>query len=394
MNPRFVQIHTLTGYSATLLNRDDIGRAKRLPFGGYDRIRVSSQCLKRHWRVATGAWSLEGLGTGRSLRSRRIFSETIANELTKRGLSVEQIVNVLTPIRAVVLGESAKAKKARADKQAETAEADLLNDLNTEQIIVLGSREIEFLTDLAEEIVKESGEDEAKAVIEYFKDKDKRKNLKALQQGSGLDASLFGRMVTSDILARSDAAVHVAHSFTVHSEESEPDYFSALDDLVAAKGELGSGHINTSELTSGLFYSYVVIDICQLIANLSDDRLLAADVLRRLIHLIATVSPGAKLGSTAPYACAELVLAEVGEHQPRTLANAFMKPVPKRGAQEKAASVIGDYLRRHDDMYGLHEERRLATMIEPAPDYCGDQVKLSVLTEWAASHVLESQCVA
>ena len=54
IDARFLQLHTLTGYSATLLNRDDIGRAKRLPFGGSDRIRVSSQCLKRHWREAAG----------------------------------------------------------------------------------------------------------------------------------------------------------------------------------------------------------------------------------------------------------------------------------------------------------------------------------------------------
>ena len=33
MAPRFLQIHFLTSYPATLLNRDDSGLAKRLPFG-------------------------------------------------------------------------------------------------------------------------------------------------------------------------------------------------------------------------------------------------------------------------------------------------------------------------------------------------------------------------
>ena len=32
--PRFLQIHTLTSYTAALLNRDDSGLAKRLPYGG------------------------------------------------------------------------------------------------------------------------------------------------------------------------------------------------------------------------------------------------------------------------------------------------------------------------------------------------------------------------
>ena len=45
METKFVQIHYLTAYPASLLNRDDAGMAKRLPYGGTSRIRVSSQCL-------------------------------------------------------------------------------------------------------------------------------------------------------------------------------------------------------------------------------------------------------------------------------------------------------------------------------------------------------------
>ena len=67
-------------------------------------------------------------------------------------------------------------------------------------------------------------------------------------------------MVTGDVLARCDAAVHVAHAFTVHPGFFETDYFSAVDDLNPA-GETGSGHINTSELTSGLYYGFVVVDV-------------------------------------------------------------------------------------------------------------------------------------
>ena len=388
MNPRFLQLHTLTGYSATLLNRDDVGRAKRLPFGGYDRIRVSSQCLKRHWRETAGEWSLQELGTGKSTRSRLVFSEVIAGRLLKRGLSENQIVNVLMPIRAAVLGESIKAKQARKEKPGEGTNA--LDVLLTDQVIVLGEPEISFLTSCAAELTDGDAEATAKAVGAYFKDKAKKSNLKALAMGSGLDAAIFGRMVTSDLMARADAAVHVAHSFTVQAEEAEPDYFSALDDLIAAKGELGSGHINTSELTSGLFYGYIVVDLRQLVGNLSGDRALASEVLRRLIHLIATVSPGAKRGATAPYACAELMLAETGARQPRTLANAFMNPVPKKGAKEKAALAIGEYLGRYDAMHGVHEDRRIATMIEPAPASAGERVTVGALAQWAADQVGEA----
>lgn len=391
MKSKFLQLHTLTGYVATLLNRDDVGRAKRLPFGGRDRVRVSSQCLKRHWREAAGDWSLHDLGTGKSSRSRRLFSQVIAGRLRTRDLSDEQIVNVLVPIRAAVLGESIKARETRKARKEGGESAGPLEELHTPQVIVLGEPEIEFLTNLAVELSNDDAAATAKAVESYFKDKNTRNNMKAINNGSGLDAALFGRMVTSDHMARSDAAVHVAHAFTVHEEEAEPDYFSALDDLVAETGELGSGHINTSELTSGLFYSYVVVDLDQLVKNLSGDTNLASEVLRRLPHLIATVSPGAKLGATAPYACAELMLAEAGVRQPRTLANAFMKPVPKRSGDLKAetAKQLGDYLARYDAMYGEHEERRFATMLSEAPAAGGQRVTLEGLADWTASKVGE-----
>ena len=40
--PRFLQIHTLSPYTGVLLNRDDSGLAKRLPYGDALRTRVSS----------------------------------------------------------------------------------------------------------------------------------------------------------------------------------------------------------------------------------------------------------------------------------------------------------------------------------------------------------------
>ena len=38
--------------------------------------------------------------------------------------------------------------------------------------------------------------------------------------------------------------------------EAEPDYFVAIDELTRKAGELGTGLIQTAELTSGLFYGY------------------------------------------------------------------------------------------------------------------------------------------
>lgn len=49
---QFIQLHLLTSYPPANLNRDDTGRPKTARMGGFDRLRISSQSLKRHWRVS------------------------------------------------------------------------------------------------------------------------------------------------------------------------------------------------------------------------------------------------------------------------------------------------------------------------------------------------------
>jgi CRISPR system Cascade subunit CasC len=48
----FLQLHLLTSYPPANLNRDDLGRPKTAVMGGVQRLRVSSQSLKRAWRTS------------------------------------------------------------------------------------------------------------------------------------------------------------------------------------------------------------------------------------------------------------------------------------------------------------------------------------------------------
>lgn len=86
--PRFIQIHTLHTYPAALLNRDDAGLAKRLPLGNTVRTRISSQCLKRHWRVAEDQFALSRLGVPMAARS-RIFTDKILENMVGSGVKSE-----------------------------------------------------------------------------------------------------------------------------------------------------------------------------------------------------------------------------------------------------------------------------------------------------------------
>ena len=89
---RFIQIHTLQSYPAALLNRDDSGLAKRLPFGGVTRTRISSQCLKRHWRMAEDEWSLRSIGAPLSVRSREVVERRVAKSVEEAGVELGEAV--------------------------------------------------------------------------------------------------------------------------------------------------------------------------------------------------------------------------------------------------------------------------------------------------------------
>jgi CRISPR system Cascade subunit CasC len=367
MSAKFLQLHTLHSYPAALPNRDDAGLAKRLPFGGTTRGRISSQSLKRRWRTADGPWSLQGAGLPMGIRSKFVVERRI---LAGCDLSDRKTMAVAEALWRNLYGGRAADPRSR-------------------QALFFGEPEIAHLRERALAALDKATAKDAVAAMETFF-REEADNLRALAHGAGLESALFGRMVTSDPTANRDAAIHVAHAFTVHALERELDFMSVVDDLVDPKesGERGAAGLFDSELTSGLYYGYVVVDVPLLIGNLGGDRDVAAEVLRRLTHLIATASPGAKRGSTAPYAHAEFMLIEAGEGQPRTLANAFREAVDLRSGRllERSVERILSHLARLDAAYGMREERMAMNLSDA--DLPGVRTAdLAQLADWLASRV-------
>jgi CRISPR system Cascade subunit CasC len=370
---RFLQIHTLHSYTAALLNRDDSGLATRLPYGDAMRTRISSQCLKRHWRIADNdPHSLHKIDTAEyAYRSREFVTDLVIGPL--KGRYPDEVVDALEPeFQKAVYGEKAdKGKRSR-------------------QTLLFGAPEIVWLANEAERLAAGAASAEAAktAAVEWakaFKD-----NIKAQRETmtlpGGLTAALFGRMVTSDPAANIEAPVHVAHAFTVHAEQAEGDYFTAVDDLKKDEDDSGADTIQETELTSGLFYGYVVIDLPGLIRNCGGDRGLAANVVHNLVHLIAEVSPGAKLGSTAPYGYAGFVLGEAGDRQPRSLAEAYrMSARPDMG---EAVERLGAQLKLFDEAYETGEARLCVNLSNM--DMGTEKASLPALARWAAERVKEA----
>jgi CRISPR system Cascade subunit CasC len=349
----FLQIHTLTSYHATLLNRDDVGLAKRIPFGDAPRLRVSSQCLKRHWRNALA----QTLDLPRGIRSRQFFAREIFPRLVAADVP-EDLAHNLT--------------RRLLEKLVDGGTEDS-HSLTLKQAVLFGKPEADYLVALLEKCAAAGDELTALGALDASFKAEKR-NLKAMlrQAGygdlfAGTEGALFGRFVTSDILARTDAPVHVAHAFTVHALDTEVDYFTAVDELNRAD-EPGAAHAGDMELGAGLFYGYVVVDLPLLVANFTggDSRdwqsrnpSMVRTTLQHLIRAIATVSPGAKLGATAPYAYSEFMLLEAGRQQPRSLANAYLQALAIKGdIMQSAIDRLAKHLRSLDAMYGATSEAR------------------------------------
>ena len=385
--PRFLQIHTLHSYPAALLNRDDSGLAKRIQFGDDVRTRISSQCLKRHWRVADDEFALKNIeGFTDSVRTRNAVSLGIMAPLKE-----EQVAST------EVLRELEKVFQEQVYSGSGT------------QPLLLGLAEVEFLLGKAKGICSEhpsdvkAATDAAKLLFSTQPANKGRTNFRAFREQTkfpgGLISALFGRMVTSDTAANMDAAVHVAHAFTVHEEKSEMDFWAAVDDLPKPEEGPGAAHLNDMELTAGLFYGYVVVDVPGLVSNLEGcdagdwenaDRELAGQVVHNLLHLIATVSPGAKLGSTAPYSYASLMLVEAGRRQPRTLANAFRKRVAEQ--VDAASGALSAHLEKLDECYGGREVRRFMS-VEDCDIPKAERLCLDDLATWAADAVRSGAAV-
>jgi len=391
--PRFIQIHTLHSYPGALLNRDDAGLAKRLPYGDAVRTRISSQCLKRHWRVADDAFALGKLDVPMAVRSRGTLG-LIRDRIVEQGVEAAAAQTAAEALRAAGLLDKGKDLKG---KEA----------LETGQAVLLGVAEIDYLVRRCAALAKEhSDEKKLKGAIATFL-KDEKKNIEALRHGSGLESALFGRMVTSDVLASRDAAVYVAHAFTVHEAQVENDYFTVVDDLLHDAGEQGSAGIFDTELASGLYYGYVVVDVPQLVANLegigikewasapAEKRELAGRVVLHLLHLIATVSPGAKRGSTAPFEWAKFMLVEAGDWQPRSLAGAFQNALPLNQPALRKAAVqrVADELAQMDAAYGAPLARRFLA-VDDVSVPGAQRLPLNALAEWAQTAVAQAQAEA
>ena len=91
----FLQLHLLTFYPPSNLNRDDTGRPKTATVGGVPRLRINSQALKRAWR--TSSVFAERLHEHLGRRTQR-FGEYIEAHLRTRGVPEDRALEIARSI--------------------------------------------------------------------------------------------------------------------------------------------------------------------------------------------------------------------------------------------------------------------------------------------------------
>ena len=324
----FIQLHLLTSYPPSNLNRDDLGRPKTAIMGGKTRLRVSSQSLKRAWR--TSDIFTEALNGHIGTRTKSMGVEAY-QALKAKGVA-EGNAKAWAKQIAEVFG---KAKKANAAKPLEELEIEQLAHFSPEE-----KTAILVLTDkLAASNTAPTSED-----------------LILLQKNhTAADIAMFGRMLASSPAFNTEAAVQVAHAVTVHDVAVEDDYFTAVDDLNNGLEDLGAAHIGETEFGAGVFYLYICINRDLLQENLGD-KALADKAVAALVEAAAKVAPNGKQNSFASRAYSSYILAEKGDQQPRSLSVAFLKPVRGEDVLGKAIVEIENKRANMEKVYGKCSE--------------------------------------
>ena len=368
-----IEIHMLKNYPPVNLNRDDSGAPKTCYFGGVQRGRISSQCLKRSWRTSDTFHELDSYG----IRTRSMPS-LVGKRLAEMGVAQEFIEEAEKKLTGIANKDGTINKKENI----------------TAQIVIYSKAEIERIAQAVKDAIDEDGS------IKTFakrspKEFDKLRSC-AEDKPVTADIALFGRMVTSPYLADVDAAMQVAHAISTHAVNRESDYFTAVDDLINdSNDDSGAGMIGDVDYNSCCYYEYASIDTDVLRENLKncDDReSLIKKLIPALIRTMAFTNPSGKQNTFAGQVLPDMVMIECKEDKiPLSYVNAFEEPVDAWGRKpelvKNSLMKFVNHVNCMDKAYGLtvlHRGYFAPRYAEIKPEKCDQYEQFTSLAEAGA----------
>jgi len=313
-----IQIHAIQNHSPANLNRDDLGAPKTCYFGGVLRSRISSQCIKRSIRTSEAFKAL--CGGIRTRQLARLIAEKIQGkaDLKKRA--------------AKILKECGINPK----------------DDDKSDMLVYTTREA--IKEMATLLQNGDGKNDEQLAGEFGK--------LIAERTAVPDMALGGRMLETGILKDTtvEAALQVAHAISTHEARPEVDYYVAADDEPG--DDAGAGYVDEAMFASACFYKYFSIHWETLVANLKDNKELAAHTVGAFIRGAAMVNPTGKQNSFAAHNPPDGMLIEIRD-TPLSYANAFAKPAAQgeRDIISQSIAQLGQYVHDLDVGYGKPQER-------------------------------------
>lgn len=328
MKNGLISFHCLTAYPPSNPNRDELGQPKTAVVGGVTRQRISSQSIKRAWRLSE---PMQELDANNSIRTRMLCPE-----LKKLLVGLERTEKEAQAWAEEIAGAFGKVDKKKG-KHAE--------------MVVFDQSEWDGALEYARQCHESNQaptEDGAKALR---------------RQTVSIDCALFGRMRANAPDLNRDAAMAVSHPLSVNKALIEADFWTSVDDLSREgdSAEAGSGGMGDVEFGSALYYTFAQLSVDSLIANLALEglreeaqaRALAPAVIDALVTAIATATPSGHRTTFGNVVRASYLRVECGQSSGNLFCQAYEKPINGALPAIEALRAAADQQAR---AYGLEQK--------------------------------------
>lgn len=338
--PLYIDIHVLQTLPPSCVNRDDTGSPKTARFGGVRRARVSSQAWKKAMRDDLADLLDDTMIGQRTKDAVGIIAERI--ELNKPELSSEDVFSMAEDALKAT-GVSVKNGK-------------------TDYLLFISPLQAEALASLAID-ARETGTKIAGKEVKTILNPKERPTLNAA------DIALFGRMVADAPNLNVDAASQVAHAIGIEEANTEFDYYTAMDDR-SPDDNAGAGMIGTVEFLSSTLYRYATLDVYHLCENLGAVGA-AVETSKAFIRAFVHSMPTGKQNTFANRTMPSVVVIQLRDSQPVSLANAFEQPVRPYGGKstiEIACERLVAQEQCVDDAFGLKPKMTYVVCAAPGTD--------------------------
>jgi CRISPR system Cascade subunit CasC len=387
---KILSLHLLTVMPSHNVNRDEDGRPKTAMFGGQLRGRISSQAKKRALRFAP-----HFPGGQRAIRTRLLAIETFL-DMVDAGAALETSALVALAVNKATGATTDASTEKAADKCIKELKTKLKDDaklldsrplgkalagrldllpafqaaIGPAQAIVVSTKEIERLANLRAELVAALKKRTAEKTVE---DAIRKLNGEGLLSKADIDIdlALFGRMVAANAKENIEAAASISHAITTHAFSVEMDYFTAGEELNSALKGTGAAITSYGFFGSGVYYQHAVLDVAQLLHNLHNNKKLATEALKQLLHGLIHAQPKGKRNAFASDTAAPFALARITTGVPTiNLGFAFLDPITSDGQQADLmlASIerLSEFDRTVHGAYNIDGESKAFIAYPPA----------------------------